>query len=468
MTTGWVLIFAVLFLGGVIATVGDRLGMRVGKARLSLFKLRPRQTATLITILTGGLISASTLAVLLAVSEQLRTGLFQLQNIQDDLATTRLDLEEATQEKEEVEDRLQEARQQRETAQRQLEQINRELQTSQERQRQTQAQLQQTQSRARQIESQFQQAQERLVAVSQQESALRNQIQQLQSDREALIGRIGQVRAQRDQEVAARDRLIATRQSQLEALREEQAALDQQVKSLREESEGLRSGRVTVFRNQLLAFRALRVENPNAAPEAVNELLRLANRAALESVFPDGSNRNQQVIYITPTEVEQLTNQIKDGRDYVLQIRSNGNYVQSEPCLLAGQPCIKVYATADPNQLVFRQSQVITSASINPPLLQDSDLVEQVNLLLSAVLFRARQSKIPIETLELAGNDREAVQSFLRQVRTLQQPVDIQVIAASDIETAGPLQIELRAVQNGRELFSTRESTPIAPSPEPQ
>ncbi|NJM85416.1 MAG: DUF3084 domain-containing protein, partial [Leptolyngbyaceae cyanobacterium RM2_2_21] len=35
MTTGYILILAVLILGGVIATVGDRIGMRVGKARLT-------------------------------------------------------------------------------------------------------------------------------------------------------------------------------------------------------------------------------------------------------------------------------------------------------------------------------------------------------------------------------------------------------------------------------------------------
>ncbi|NJR66418.1 MAG: DUF3084 domain-containing protein [Leptolyngbyaceae cyanobacterium CRU_2_3] len=81
MTTGLVLILAVLVLGGVIATVGDRLGTKVGKARLTLFNLRPRKTATLITILTGGIISASTLGILFAVSDQLRTGVFELKKI---------------------------------------------------------------------------------------------------------------------------------------------------------------------------------------------------------------------------------------------------------------------------------------------------------------------------------------------------------------------------------------------------
>ena len=38
--TGWLLILTLLVLGGVLSNLGDRLGSRVGKARLSLFRLR--------------------------------------------------------------------------------------------------------------------------------------------------------------------------------------------------------------------------------------------------------------------------------------------------------------------------------------------------------------------------------------------------------------------------------------------
>ena len=83
--TGWLLILAVLLLGGVLATIGDRLGSRIGKARLSLFQLRPRSTAVLITVFTGSFISALTLGFMLAVSEQLRVGLFQLDQLETKL-----------------------------------------------------------------------------------------------------------------------------------------------------------------------------------------------------------------------------------------------------------------------------------------------------------------------------------------------------------------------------------------------
>jgi uncharacterized protein (DUF3084 family) len=67
---GVLLILAIIFLGGAIATVGDRIGTRVGKARLSLFNLRPRTTAILVTILTGSIISASTLGIIFATNKE--------------------------------------------------------------------------------------------------------------------------------------------------------------------------------------------------------------------------------------------------------------------------------------------------------------------------------------------------------------------------------------------------------------
>jgi len=90
--SGWLLILALLILGGVLATLGDRLGSRVGKARLSLFNMRPRRTAVVITVLTGSLISALSLGLLLLVSRQLRVGLFELDSLQERLRDSRRSL----------------------------------------------------------------------------------------------------------------------------------------------------------------------------------------------------------------------------------------------------------------------------------------------------------------------------------------------------------------------------------------
>lgn len=110
MTSGFILIGAMLILGGIIGVSGDRIGTKVGKARLTLFKLRPRQTATLVTIFTGTLLSASVLTLIFGASEQLRTGVFDLQKIQRKLFDTKENLARALEQKDRVQRELEAAR----------------------------------------------------------------------------------------------------------------------------------------------------------------------------------------------------------------------------------------------------------------------------------------------------------------------------------------------------------------------
>ena len=72
----WILIVFLILLGGLIAPFGDLLGTKIGKARFSILKLRPKKTATIVTIITGGFISAISIGLLLLVSEEFRQRLF--------------------------------------------------------------------------------------------------------------------------------------------------------------------------------------------------------------------------------------------------------------------------------------------------------------------------------------------------------------------------------------------------------
>ena len=72
----WILIVFIILLGGLIAPFGDLLGTKIGKARFSILKLRPKKTATIVTIITGSFISALSIGLLLLVSEEFRQRLF--------------------------------------------------------------------------------------------------------------------------------------------------------------------------------------------------------------------------------------------------------------------------------------------------------------------------------------------------------------------------------------------------------
>ena len=72
--------------------MGDRLGTRVGKARLSIFKLRPKSTAVLITVFTGSIISAMSFATMVVFDRDLRVGLFQLEDIREKIIESEKEL----------------------------------------------------------------------------------------------------------------------------------------------------------------------------------------------------------------------------------------------------------------------------------------------------------------------------------------------------------------------------------------
>ncbi len=72
----WILIVFLILLGGLIAPFGDMLGTKIGKARFSILKLRPKKTATIITVITGGFISSISIGLLILVSEEFRQRLF--------------------------------------------------------------------------------------------------------------------------------------------------------------------------------------------------------------------------------------------------------------------------------------------------------------------------------------------------------------------------------------------------------
>ena len=105
--SGWLLIIFLLLLGGLISTLGDLLGSKIGKARFSVLKLRPKKTAILITILTGSLISASSLSLMILVNRQLRIGLFRLGDLQKKLQESKQTLIPLKEESEKLEKKIQ-------------------------------------------------------------------------------------------------------------------------------------------------------------------------------------------------------------------------------------------------------------------------------------------------------------------------------------------------------------------------
>ncbi|MEH2266104.1 DUF3084 domain-containing protein [Nostoc sp.] len=496
MTTGYILIAAILILGGVIATVGDRIGTRVGKARLSLFKLRPKNTAVVVTIFTGGLISASTLGILFAADEGLRKGVFELEDIQTDLRQKREQLKTAETQKSQVESELNQARVAQTKAQQDLQVINQSLQAANAKQFQTQAQLnrtisqqaqtqtqlQRTQGQLGQVVTQYQKAITQLQSVSSQRKELQAAVELLKTERQRLyaeakkaideaktaiekrdlelanrqeaievrdqkIGQLDQLIQKRNVEVAVREEVIAKRESRLKELEAQQEQLELEVARLEKYYQSyrdLRLGKLALVRGQVLSAAVIRVTQPAAARQAVVQLLQEANRNAnLELSEPGANPANVELLRVTQDRVDQLSKQISDGQEYVVRIFSAGNYVR-------GEKQIEFFADTARNQLVFSGGAVLATTTADSKTMTSYQLQQRLEILISASQFRARNAGI-VENVQVEGTFLR----FIAQLRQYNQPLEIKAIAAEDTYTAGPLRVKLVAIVNGQIIFST-------------
>jgi uncharacterized protein (DUF3084 family) len=469
MTTGYVLILAVLILGGVIATLGDRIGTRVGKARLSLFRLRPRQTAILVSTVTGSIISATTLGLLFAVNRQLRTGVFELEKIQANLAQAKTDLADAQATKADIEAALIRAREQQQVAQADLKNINQFLREAVDKQQATQADLQRSQAILTSLR-------EQLGTVSEQAQELRGEIQRLESERAALLQRQNTIQreiTQRDQQIAERDRQlvernqqIAQRESLLQDLETQQTRLQADISTLEKQYEGLFRGSVVVSRNEPLVAGLLRVTNPQVARQTVDQLLRQANRVAIQEIAP-GTDLDRQVLLVSQEEVDRLIDLVSDQQTYVVRIVSEANYIIGEPCVVAeADPCVQVYIDAVLNDIIYAQGEKLAMVTVNPATLSNQELVERLSLLITSMQLRARQDGVVGDTLQIADGRTEAIAAFLGEIRQVEGVMEIQAIATEPIFAIGPLRVELFAVQNNR-ILSRTDELPRSPSQAP-
>lgn len=96
------LIIILAIVGGLIAFIGDKLGSKIGKKKLSVFGLRPYYTSVLMTVITGVLIAATTIIVMAISSDSARTAMFGMEKLQDELSSLNKEKAAASMEVEKV------------------------------------------------------------------------------------------------------------------------------------------------------------------------------------------------------------------------------------------------------------------------------------------------------------------------------------------------------------------------------
>ncbi len=474
---GYVLILAVIVLGGVIATIGDRLGSKVGKARLTLFNLRPKQTAVLITILTGSLISGATLGILLATSKELQDAVLRIGTIRRQQQAAELELKTALIQKDTIESDLAASQANLANVKKQLDQATATLKTALDRQKQTQQQFERLQARYRQTQTNLErfQAQSRTLTteinrLKEQEAAALAQLQVAQNQRQELETAVQQIQtrlAAADQQKQALEQAIATTQAQLAAAdQQRQALLDQQSqlraeissletsrKRLEENVEvlllGLRRGNITIRAGQILAAGLVQsIDDATKARQAIEELLRQARRNAIVLNDPKGIKPSDQVIQVTKADIERLTAQLMSGKAYTVRILAAANYLQGESNIL-------VVPQLAENNLVFSPGDTIATINLNPANLTDAQILQRLEGLFTTSNQKAITAGVwPDPVSGSVGSfDQIELVKFILALKDFSGPIEISSTVPEAIYTAGPMKLELVARQNQKVIL---------------
>ena len=217
----WKLIVLTLLAGGVLSIIGDRIGMKFAKRRVSLWKLRPKYTASILTAMTGTMISLFVIVILAVVSDSVRTSLFSMQFIQ-----------------------------------RQIVELTKQLQDSRNEQ---------------QVSS--------LLIVEAQQQLDRKQAE-LNGKQKELDGKQLELESKAAELTELQNRTDDLRRS-AEKLAEERAALEEDVKRVRDNLGRLQEGRIVAFSDERLAQEIV-PEGVTDAAEAARSLDRLDERVRYE------------------------------------------------------------------------------------------------------------------------------------------------------------------------------------------
>ncbi|ERN42864.1 uncharacterized protein conserved in bacteria with the myosin-like domain protein [Rubidibacter lacunae KORDI 51-2] len=450
MTSAYILIVAILLLGGVLAALGDRIGSKVGKARLRLFKLRPRQTAVVVTVMTGTAIAASTLGIMLALSESLRDGLFRLDEIQTKRREIEKELASVSEEKERVDEELAAVSFAQERALVNLERTNADFTAAQSQLATVTEEVAGLRGEREELVAERDRLQEQ---IAERDTELTRQEQEIAAQEERLDAsavRLKDLEAQRStlqSEIQARDRRIANLDTAIAQRDEVLSDLTQKTADLREEVakleqyfqyyQALRQGDVALVRGQTLAINVVRLNDPAFGKTVVDVVLREANRFAIAQTQPGVSTIERQIIEVSREQVEQLVEAIGDGNEYVIQVLSAGNY-------LLGEENIRVILNVATNREVFGAGDVIASVSVE----STDDFTARLELLLVAAQFQAQRAGL-LGKIRVGADDLGTVRFIERIVDTDAAVEQIRAIASDTTYAAGPLELQLVALYNG-------------------
>ncbi|HEU4754029.1 MAG TPA: DUF3084 domain-containing protein [Armatimonadota bacterium] len=441
------IILLLLALCGFIAYIGDLLGRRFGKRRLSIFGLRPKHTAILLTVATGVLIAAFTFCAALATLPWFRSVVTRGERLANQNIALRLENLRQSEQNERLQgnnrglrsenQRLQGVNGSLESRNRELAGINQKLRGESETLKRQNASLQESSSRLRAQNGGLRGQNARLA---QSNTRLETDVSDLRAERR----RLGTVLRQQRSEVERLQALAGHYQSVANHYKDEQ---------------------YTFRRGQLLISRKVLENTPTEVLRtAVDGLMYEVTTLAREAkARPD--REHSLVYYVPPAAYPEGRPTTPDAiRDWLVQ-RMQGNRqhqqviraIADENCV-EGQP-VAVRLDSFINTLVFGKGQLITQKVVDgssPERLVFADLMLFLQGQVRMVATSAPNSMVPSEEGEGLGEaDWGQLLDACRQIKKIGGPAILRARARTDVRRAGPLNLEIEVARLDDAVQST-------------
>lgn len=413
---------ALLVMAGLIAFIGDRVGMRVGRRRLTLLGLRPRHTSVVITVLTGVLIAGLSLGMLVAASNEVRLALFRIDEIHAVLADNRRQLEALQQELDRRQRALAEATAARDEAEAQRDAAMRERARAESELEQARSLLDQVQGDLASARQELARTQQRLEKTRQDLTFQVARVQQLQELGETLAARVQDL----EQQVAS--------------LRRTEQELSDAIIALWGTAQRLHYGSLVYRHGEIVLSEVI---TSDGTTEGARETL-LAFLRRVESVasarmgqVQGGEGAQGSVVRLRPDEFDESLAMLAGGKGtWVVRARVDGN-------TLAGEAVV-VQIELIPRGLAYQAGQVVAEVVVDPSQ-------ERVEDQVLALLGRTNELAIAYGGM-VTGPDGTvgklvSAEEFVRVVEELRQlgrPARVVARAERDTyNTEGPLSIRL-------------------------
>jgi len=325
------------------------------------------------------------LGLMLLVSQRLRVGLFELDQLEARLQTSRSQLAASKTERNRAE-----------------------------------------QDRSR-SQGQLHQAEQQLGTLRRSLAPLLAQRRQLEAERNRL-GR----------DVQARDADIRRNEAELAQVRGRITASTKELKDLETNLIAFRRGDVVITSGQTLASAKVTVDRAEQAKSVVNALLQQANINAFRRVLP-GQPADRQILLVPKIDVAKLEEMLTKRGSWVVSIVSAANVLRGEKQVLA-------FPDLRPNRQVIQAGEVLASTTIEGELRNSDQLNRRLNLLLAAAYAKAQRQGTVADGLQVDANALTQLNRNLSE-RPNGQVVQLAAVAVNNADTPDPVVVEVRWAQ---------------------